>query len=113
MPPTEKTVIVVQHRQPVTLTMAEWRQQPHLVAAARKALNSQDFQAMVEVLRNEHFANYMMGSGTIEERAVVQARGEGYSACLNNLAQLAVPFTGEKILEPTFEPAEEPITNTK
>lgn len=110
-----KRKIVIVRRDPCDLRMEEWKTQPALVKMARTIISSPDFRAMLDVLRTEHFLNYECRLGaTIEDRAVMQARGEGYNACLANLMELGELRKIPDTLEPTFEEPEvevEPQTN--
>src|SRR5512138_1860608 len=99
-----RTVLV--RRDPLSLTIEEWRQHKDLVAAARRIVTDETFQGMVETLRNSHLVNYCMNHASLEDRAFMQARGEGYTQCINNLLAMACLQKSSEVLEPTFEPPE-------
>lgn len=98
-----QSVEVIQ-RDPCRLTLNEWRQTPELVEQAQKALMNPTVRLMLDVLRTEHLGNYMlMGTTSLEDRAIVHAKCEGYSLALNNLESLAKSAHKEEAIEATFE----------
>lgn len=90
------------------LRMSEWKSERDLVRAARKFLSDPEFLALVDVLRNESPINWItVRPMTIEDRAVTQARIEGYQLCINNLESLGMFEKPSEKLEPTFEQPDE------
>jgi hypothetical protein len=106
--PKRRIVVNVQVRDQHSITISEWRTNPDLVKLASNHLNDSGFRMMMDVLRNENFANYMMNmtGPTLEDRAFMQARGEGYIACLSNLESMASLLLPKEQLEETFEAVE-------
>ena len=103
-------VFQVVRRDPCRIRMEEWRSTPDLVKLAGAALSDPIMRQLVDVLRNEHLANDCCpGLIPIEQRAILQARAEGYSICLNNLESLAVFQKPQEQLEATFEPQSDEI----
>lgn len=81
-----KPQVKVEVVQSLNLTLAKWLKEENLIASAANLLKHPDLRAMLDVLRNEHPAIKGIALGTpIDQRAVFQARGEGYQLCLNNL----------------------------
>ena len=93
-------------RDQTEVTLVEWQSRPELVKIARKFLDDPQFKLMVDVLRTSHFQNAMMRlvGTTVEDRAAMQARSEGYTVCLNNLRALGEFHEPSSEIEPTFEP---------
>ena len=89
--------------------MHEWRQDKEHVIAARKFLADPNFLVIVDVLKNEAPGNWTLDASrcSIEERAVMQARNEGYCMCLSNLESLGIYEQAKQPLEPTFEQDDE------
>ena len=99
--------VVLIHRTPSTLTSEEWRADDELVKAARGITRNATFMEMMDVLRSCCYVNYQMTMGTpISERAMMQARGEGYLSCINDLIALGEPAKPKIELEATFEEQE-------
>ena len=89
------------------LRMHEWRATPDLIKSAQKFLSDPEFLTVIDVLRNESPINWIsIRPMTIEDRAVTQARIEGYQLCLNNLESLGTYDKPKEELEPTFEQPE-------
>ncbi len=83
------TVKVIQ-RQATKLRLHEWRADLSLCNQASKLMNVPEMQLMVSVLHNEHPAFVVIDPGTsLQDRAVYQARCEGYTLALANLEALA------------------------
>jgi hypothetical protein len=100
--------IVLIHRISSRLRMAEWKSSKDLVTSARKFLNNPEFMTLVDVLRNESPINWItVGPMTIEDRAVTQARIEGYQLALNNLESLGMFEVPKEEIQETFEQPEE------
>lgn len=102
--PVEVRVI---HRDPCQLTLDQWRADPRFISIAKKFLDNPEFRLMMDVLRTEHLASYCMTSANIEQRAVAQARGEGYTMCLNNIEALGQFAAEKREVQSTFETPED------
>lgn len=95
-----------------SLTLAKWLKEENLIASAATILKHPDMRAMLDVLRNEHPAIKGIALGTpIDQRAIFQARGEGYQLCLNNLMALGEKPTKKQEIQETY--AEENVTGKK
>jgi hypothetical protein len=93
-------------RDPLRLTMEEWRSQPDLVKLAKGVIVQPEVRQMLDVLRTSHLATYT-GVGTLEQRALHLSRCEGYNLALANFEALAMFEKPKEELEATFEPQEE------
>jgi len=83
------TVKVIQ-RQATKLRLSEWRADMALCNRASKLMETPDMQLAISVLNNEHPAFVVIDPGTsLQDRAVYQARCEGYTLALANLEALA------------------------
>lgn len=107
-PPAPVSVRVIT-RDVTRLRMAEWRADPKLCAALASALNSDHMKLAVQVLHNENVAGYVLNPvGTaMEDRAMQQARIEGYTMALRNLEALAVHEAKAPALVPDYGVEEE------
>lgn len=95
--------IVRQHESKLRLT--EWQQDQRLCAMAARMLADPNLQLMLAVLRNEHPLHTALPYGvSLDDRAVLQARAEGYEMFLSNLERLAVSTGLEPMPEATFQP---------
>ena len=104
--PKPRQVQIVR-RDSLKLRLAEWRADLRLVSGARQLMESEDFRCMIDVLRNENPANYVMPLGTsAQDRASNQCRAEGYTMALSNLEALSRPNSLVESVEATFEPEE-------
>jgi hypothetical protein len=63
---------------------------------------------MLQVLHNSHPAFQVMITGDTSERAIQQAKCEGYTMCLSDLEAMGVPTVTNATVESEF--AEEEIT---
>lgn len=89
------------------LTMEQWRATPDLCNSANKALHDPIVRHMLDVCRTEHLANYTdTRPMSIEDRAIICARAEGYGIALNNFESLARHERPKEPLVETFEPQE-------
>ena len=105
--------IVIIAREACKLTVDEWRSDPALTKVAYSILNHKDFKSMIDVLKNTGPHTFMMPSISIEERAIWQARIEGFHLCLNTLESLGSMTKPTETLEPTYEPPENPTITDK
>jgi hypothetical protein len=104
----KKTKLVLIRRISSRVRLSEWRGSQTLVQSARKYLQDPEFLTMIDVLRNESPINWVaIRQMTIDDRAVMHARIEGYQLCLNNLEALGSFQKPEETLEPSFEQPEE------
>src|SRR3974390_359860 len=95
--------VIVIRREPSELRVAEWRASVTLCGTARNMLANGDFRLMLQTVENDNPANYALRTDvTIEERAIHQARCEGYLAALSNLRSLAVHEPPPEALIETF-----------
>lgn len=105
--PSQKLQVI--QRLSSRVRLHEWRSSPDLVTSARKVLNDGTLQTMMDVLKNEHPFNTTLYNVSIEERAVVQARTEGYAMALANLEAMGVFQKPTEPIEATYEQNEELI----
>lgn len=92
------------------LTLAEWQADAELTKRARQLLADAAFQLMLSVLRNEHPAFVVADHHltTLESRAILQARAEGYSMALANIEAMGKHTAIRAQPEATFEEEERP-----
>ena len=106
--PPVVTPRVVRLRSAYAMTMAEWRSNPDTVKLAIQTLMAPGVPDMLHVLRNSasphNFALPLEASQ--EARMVIQARTEGYIACLNDFESMAVLEKPSETIEATYEPPE-------
>jgi hypothetical protein len=89
------------------LRLHQFRSDPKLAGAAQAVLTGDFMRVMLDVLENEAPAKVSFSpQATIEQRALHQARIEGYYLCLANLGALAVATDLPENPEPKFEPEE-------
>ena len=94
-------------RQATKLRLSEWRADPSLCNQASKFMADPSFQLAVSVLHNEHPAFVVIDLGTsLQDRAVYQARCEGYTLALANLEALSVHQKLHDAPEAEFAPEE-------
>lgn len=92
------------------MKLDEWRQTPHCVNLAKKFLNDPEFRMLLDVVKNEHPGRYALSSeSTLEERAIMQAKTEGFMLALNRLEATAEPFKLQPQIEATYEPPEDEL----
>ena len=103
-PPKRKIVLI--RRFSSHMTLDEYRSSPELVSTAKKFLMDPEFIPILETLRNESPANMSLFGVSIEERAFMQARIEGYQMVFNNLEKMAMPPKEQHHLESTYEQPE-------
>lgn len=96
------------------MRLNEWCGSPEMVKAARKVLDSREFQAMLAVLRNENPSNYGLQPPASAEDHIAHAyKATGYALALNNLEALGALASKRAKIEATFEPEEPPDVNVK
>ncbi len=105
--------IVVIHRDQSRLTIGEWRSQPEMVKKAMDMLANPDLRAMIDVLVTCSPANDVYPLDvTLDVRAVIHARCEGYAMALSNLESLGIWNEPKVEISETFEPPEkEPFSS--
>ena len=102
-PPKPKPQIQIIRRSSSTLTLSQWRGDKETVKLGQKLLGNPDFKIMLDVLYNEHPAKIMLlGRVAIEERAILQARTEGYQMLLTNIELMGTLEVDKEPLEETF-----------
>jgi hypothetical protein len=101
-----KTKVVLIHREACRLTIDEWRSDPSMTKVAYATLNSPECRAMFDVVKNCGPHNLALPTVPIEERAIWQARIEGYQLCLNTIESLSTLNQPTEKIEPTYEPPE-------
>ena len=106
-PPPQRRIQIVE-RELGSLTLDEWRQDKALVTQAGNALSSPLIRQMLQVLHNSHPAFQVMIAGDTSERAIQQAKCEGYTMCLSDLEAMGVPTVTTAPIESEF--AEEEIS---
>lgn len=102
----KKSRVEIVRRESTSLRLEEWRTQSELIALADKVWKNEDFRLMLQVVQNESPSNFAILSGTIEDRALQQARSEGYNLVIANLKAMRVPAEKMEHLESTYEPEE-------
>lgn len=102
----KQTRIEVVRRESTSLRIEEWRAQSELVKMANSVWLNSDFQLMMQVAQNECPGNFALLSGGLDDRAMHQARTEGYNLALANLKAMRVPVDRAQELEATYEPEE-------
>lgn len=101
--------IEVVRRESTSLRIEEWRTQAELVKMANGVWLNSDFRLMMQVAQNECPGNFALLSGGLEDRAMHQARTEGYNLALANLKAMRVPVNQVRELESTYEPEEQGV----
>ena len=87
------------------LRLRDWQYDQRLVSLASKTLQDPTLQLMLAVVRNEHPARTALQLGvSLDDRAVLQARAEGYEMALATLERLAVDLTVQPMPDALFEP---------
>lgn len=86
------------------LRLDEWRKHDELIRLAESVWVNQDFRLMIQVAQNESPANFAILSGNLEDRAIQQARSEGFNLFLATLKTMRVPADKIETLETTYEP---------
>lgn len=99
----EKVQVRIITRDPMRLTIFEWRADPAMCRAAREALSNQVIRQMLDVLRTSHPVNYVLAAANQEARAYHQAQCEGYTLALNDLESLSKHEAPRGELEAGFE----------
>lgn len=107
--PNVETRVVVLERAATKMRLQEWMADQTMTNNARKVLDNPTMQLMVSVLHTEHPAFVVIDPGTnLQDRAVHQARCEGYTLALANLEALARHQKMTYLPEPDFLPEEQP-----
>lgn len=98
----------VVRRDVTRLKPAEWRTNPTLVKIAKKFLDDPEFWMMLDCVRNEHPNQIaFLKIVPLEERALHQARIEGFMMCLNTIEALGIPQKELEELQATYEPSDQ------
>jgi hypothetical protein len=99
--------VEIVRRKESEIRFADWRADPTLCAMAAKVLADPNVQLMLSVLRNESPSKHVLHyDATLEARALMQARIEGYEMFLNNLEAMAVSVLPIEMPEANFAPTE-------
>lgn len=87
------------------VTEQQWRATPSLVSAAMAMTNDIRWFQMLECLRTCSPENYVLSpAATLQDRAVIQAKIEGWKDCLATIKRLATPPEEPVYVEETFAP---------
>lgn len=105
--------VKVIERQATKLRLSEWQADQSLCNQGSKVLSDPAVQLMIAVLHNEHPAFVVSETESMELRAVMQARCEGYTMALANLEALGQFNKLAEIPEATFEPEQLEPSTTK
>ena len=91
-----------------TLSLDQWRKDSRLVTSAKELARNEVFRMQVAVLENSHprFLAFQATGVSVEDRAAMQAKCEGYQLCLNNLESMSKEWTISKPLVATFQTPE-------
>jgi hypothetical protein len=92
-------------RDPLRITLDEWRKEPSLVKEAMDVLRDQRVRRMLDCLRTSHMA-FNTAPLTMQQDALASLwrQNEGYQLALNNFEALGSLQKAEEALESTFEP---------
>ena len=96
--------IEVVRKDSTQLRLNEWRAHGEMLKIADTLWKDADFQLVMQVIANESPANFALLTAGIEDRALHQARTEGYNLALANLRAMRVPSEKTEVLESTYEP---------
>lgn len=111
-PFTKRTKLAIQTvvREPVKLRLSEWMADENLTRSAGKVLLDPTFQLMMQVAKNESPAMMALTIGTAwEDRALHQARIEGYNMAFANLEAMGIHKPLREAPEATFEEEEKEL----
>lgn len=85
------------------VTEQQWRATPTLVSGAMAITNDIRWVQMLECLRGCAPENYALSpAATLQDRAVLQAKIEGWKDCLATIKRLATPPEQPVYVEATF-----------
>ena len=101
--------VMVLNREPFKLALSEFRADKNMAAMAEKVVGNPNFRLMLQVLYNSSPAWEVMLSATTEQRAIQQARIEGYTMALANLESMSTHQMIQQRIEATYEPEEEQV----
>jgi hypothetical protein len=108
LPPVEKQIHIINVAK-THLRLEEVRTDQKLCGVFKKLQSTYEFEIMMSVLRNEHPVNLVADIGTtLQDRAVLQARSEGYTMALANIEAMAIYNKPTEMPEAEF--AEEELT---
>lgn len=98
------TQIRIENTESSSLTLAEWRKAPEMVAEAKRLFSDPNFKLILRVMHNESPVNYGIPKVGIDATARLTHLGqiEGYHMALNNLEAFAVIQEENIPLESTF-----------
>lgn len=100
--PRQEVKILLRDR--CEVTTSEWRTDKALVSMAMHVLADPNFRLMIDCLNNSSPAHWV-GEMTMEQRAAMQARTEGYQMALTDLKSLGTLKAIEtRMPDATFEP---------
>ena len=105
--------IEVIRRRSNQIRLHEWRSSPELVTKARDVLENPAMLEMIDVLNTEHPAKIGLFRVTLEDRAIAQARIEGYQLCINNLEAMGTFVKPKVEPEATYEQPEDEMTQQR
>ena len=87
--PSQQLSIKIVERQRSSIRLSDWQSDKSLTTAAGEYLAQPTLQFMLDVLRNEHPGRFVLSNVSNEQRAIQQARSEGYEMCLANFDALS------------------------
>ena len=96
----------VPSRSQAIMRLADWMRDKELVGSSRKMMITPMFQAMLAILMDESPHNTHLLGVDMNERALHQARIEGYNLCMNNLQSFGRLDEMGGQIEATFQPPE-------
>ena len=105
-PKAAKPVVRIIDRDISLATVTDWRSNEGYCNEAAKLLAHPVLARMLQVLNNTHPAFTVLTLGNIEDRAVQQAKCEGYTMCLEDLKSMAVFIRPFESVESTFKEEE-------
>jgi hypothetical protein len=98
---TKKVQII--KRDPLRITMSEWRSSQELTRLAQSVLQDRSVRQMLDILHHNQMGKWAISpTVSLEERAVRSALCEGYVLALNDFENLAVYQKPAKEIEATF-----------
>lgn len=102
VPPTKLVPVTIPAKE---ITLDKWRKDESMVVASMALAKHHTYVAQLGVLECEHPRYLALKlDASVQERAALQARSEGYQMCLNNLQAMSTPLKVNRPVTSTFEP---------